>query len=385
MDIIKRNWRRLLGLLLIVVSAYWAINNISALQSVLSGILSVFIPFIIGGSLAYILTLPINFIEEKGEEWLGGRKPWFRPLSILLSFLLVIAVFLAIIFLILPDLQQTISSFIRVVPGTVTTIINSITGYLDNHPEVVNYIQELDIDINSIQQQLINYAQSFASGLLNSTVSIISTTVSSVINVFIAIIFAIYILMKKETIVRQVKKLVYGFSSLKVGNYLVNVGRKANDIFSSFIGGQIIEAIILGVLVYIGMLLFNFPYPLSVSVLTGAFALIPVYGAILGGVVGFILISVVSFSKALWFIVFIVVIQQIEGNIIYPRVVGSSLGLPGIWVMMTVTVGGALFGLTGMLVSVPIVSLIYSLLQAQVNYNLEKKNLDVATGSHDLG
>lgn len=367
-----------------MVLAYWAINNISVIQSFISGVLSVFMPFIIGGSLAYILTLPINFMEKKGEEWLGKRKPWFRPLSILLSFLLVVAVFLAIIFLVLPDLQQTISSFISVVPGTVSTIINSVTDYLDNHPEIVNYIQELDIDINSIQQQLINYAQTFASGLLNSALSIISTTVSSVINVFIAVIFAIYILMKKETIVRQVKKLIYGFSSLKVGNYLVNVGRKANDIFSSFIGGQILEAIILGVLVYIGMLIFNFPYPLSVSVLTGAFALIPIYGAILGGVVGFILISVVSFSKALWFVVFIVIIQQIEGNIIYPRVVGSSVGLPGIWVMMTVTVGGALFGLVGMLVSVPIVSLIYTLLQAQVNYNLEKKDLDVETESHDL-
>ena len=188
----------------------------------------------------------------------------------------------------------------------------------------------------------------------------------------------------KEMLVRQVKKLIYSTWSLKWANYFVNVGKKANEIFSSFVGGQILEAIILGVLVYLGMWILNFPYRLSVSAITGALALIPIYGALLGGVVGFILIAVVSFPKALGFILFSVVVQQIEGNLIYPRVVGNSVGLPSIWVMMVVTVGGSLFGLIGMLVAVPVVSLAYTLVSATVNHRLEQRKLVIETGTSNI-
>src|SRR5699024_9200284 len=143
-----------------------------------------------------------------------------------------------------------------------------------------------------------------------------------------ALIFAIYLLTMKETLMRQVKKLIYSIWSLKWANYFVNVGKKANEIFSNFVGGQIIEALILGGMVYLGMWIFDFPYRLSISAVTGALALIPIYGALLGGVIGFILIAVVSFPQALWFVVFIIFVQQLEGNLIYPRVVGNSVGLP---------------------------------------------------------
>lgn len=179
----------------------------------------------------------------------------------------------------------------------------------------------------------------------------------------------------KEDLIRQTKKFVYSTWSLKWANYVVNVGKKANEIFPNFVGGQILQPLIFTALIYIGMAIFNFPYRLSVSAITGALALIPIYGAFLGAFIGFILISVVSFSQAIWFVIFNIIVQQLEGNLIYPRVVGDSVGLPGVWVLLVVTVGGTFFGLVGMLVAVPVVSLVYSLVAATVNHRLNRKKL----------
>lgn len=381
---IKKNWSRILGLLLIVVLVYWAVNNLSALRSGFSMLTSAFMPFIIGAALAFILNIPMQLIENFLEKTTETYKKWYRYIGIIASFLLVAFFFYLLIFLIIPDLQQTISSFIDVVPETVRTIINTGSEFIENNPRIVETVSQLDIDLNDLQRQAINTIQSFATSMIGGTFNFVLSTIDSVVTIFIAVIFAVYILSMKEALARQFKKLIYSVWSLKWANYIVNVGKKAHEIFSNFVGGQILEAIILGVLVYIGMWIFGFPYRLSVSAVTGALALIPVYGAILGGVVGFILISVVSFPQAIAFVLFIVVIQQIEGNLIYPRVVGNSVGLPGIWVMMVVTVGGSLFGLVGMLVAVPTVSLIYSLVSATVNYRLERRNLDIETDTSNV-
>lgn len=381
---IKRNWRRILSLLLTVVLIYWAASNIKFILEFTSVITKAFLPFIIGGVLAFILNLPVKHLENWLVIWQKEYKKWFRPLSIIISFSFVVFVLMFLVFLVIPDLQMTVTSFIEVFPTQVSNLIVWVENFIQDNPEIVQFIQEMDLDFDSIQQQLINYVQNFATNMLGNVVNIISTTVSSIVTIFIAIVFAFFLLVNKEKITRQIKKLVYSTVVLDWANYFVNVGKKANEIFSSFVGGSIIEAFILGTLVYIGMKTFQFPYSLSVSVITGFLALIPVYGAILGGGVGFILISVVSFTQAIWFIVFIIVIQQIEGNIIYPRVVGSSVGLPGIWVMVSVTAGGAFFGIVGMLISVPLVSLIYSLIAATVNYRLITAGLEVDYDSSNL-
>lgn len=381
---LRKNWTRILGLLLIVVLVYWAVNNLVVLRSGFTVITSAFTPFIIGGALAFILNLPMKLIEEFLTKALGKYKKWYRYISIIVSLMLVVFFFYLLIFLIIPDLQQTITSFIEVVPDTIRNIVNSSMDFIDNNPRVVEYIQQLDIDFNSIQQQAVNTVQNFATRMIGGTLNFVLSTIDSVVIIFIAVIFAVYLLSMKEALTRQIKKLIYSLWSLKWANYFVNVGKKANEIFSSFVGGQILEAIILGLLVYVGMWIFGFPYRLSVSAVTGALALIPVYGAILGGIVGFILISVVSFPQALAFVVFIVVIQQIEGNVIYPRVVGNSVGLPGIWVMMVVTVGGSLFGLVGMLIAVPTISLIYALVAATVNHRLKQRNLNIETDTSNV-
>lgn len=381
---IKKNWNRILGLLLIVVLVYWTANNITTLQNGIRSVGSAFMPFIIGGAMAFILNLPMKMIENLLVKWTGEFKKWYRIISILVSLLLVGVFIYGLIFLVIPDLQQTITSFVEVVPETIRNVINTITDFINNNPDIVDYVQELDIDFNNLQQQAISTVQSFATGLVGSTLTIVTSTIDSIVTIFIALVFAIYLLSMKEALVRQMKKFVYGIWSLNWANYLINVGKKANDIFSSFVGGQITEAFIEGVLIYIGMTIFNFPYRLSLSVVIGALALIPIYGAFLGGFVGFILISIVSLPQALWFIVFIIAIQQIESNIIYPRVVGNSVGLPGVWVLMVVSVGGTLFGLVGMLIAVPTASLVYSLVSATINHRLDERHLNIQTESSDV-
>lgn len=381
---LQKNWHRILVLLLTVVLVYWTANNLGGFQRFTLAFVSAALPFLLGAGLAFVLNLPVKFIEKRLAAWRGRHQKWHRLVSVTLSILLVILLSIFLVFLVIPDLQTTIGSFIEIVPEETNNIINFLSAFIENNPKVVVFVQELNLDINTIRENLVGFVQTFVADFISRLVNIVSTAISSVVTILIAFIFAIYILVIKENLIRQTKKIIYSLWSLRWANYFVNVGKKANEIFSSFVGGQITEGFILGVFVYLGMWIFGFPYRLSISVLTGTMALIPIYGAIIGGIVGFILIAVVSFPQALWFILFIVVIQQIEGNIIYPRVVGSSVGLPGIWVLFAVTMGGAFFGLTGMLLSVPVVSLIYALASATVNYRLAERGLVIETETNNI-
>ncbi|MFV8813785.1 AI-2E family transporter, partial [Aerococcus urinaeequi] len=245
-------------------------------------------------------------------------------------------------------------------------------------------VNQLDVDTNQLRDQLFSIVQSFTSGILDTTFSLVGNLLNGIFNAFVAIIFGTSILFKKETLTRQFKKIIYGTMPKHWANFTVNLGAEANQTFGQYVSGQVTEAVILLVLVFIGMTIFNFPFTLSISVLTGAMALVPIYGAIMGGVVGFFLIAVVDVVQAIWFIIFIIVVQQVEGNIIYPRVVGGSVGLPGIWVLFSVTVSGAFFGLAGMLLSVPIFALCYKLASATINYNLDQDNIKVTTETNNL-
>lgn len=383
---IQKNWRRILSLLLIVVLVYWSVNNLELIKNMSNVLLSATFPFILGSALAFAVNIPMTLIED--FLWKLNKKEslkkWIRGLSIAISYILLFLLLFSLIFLVIPDFQDTITSFTRTVPEKITEIILNISNLIERNPDIVAFMQELDLNLEEIQQQAINYIQGFATNLLTSSFNIISIMVSSVFTGFIAIVFSVYLLFMKNQIIRQMKKLVYSMFTIPWAHYFINVGRKANYIFSSFVGGQTLEAFILAVLVYLGMTIFNFPYRLSVTVITGVLSLIPVFGAILAGVAGFILISVVSFPQGIWFAIFIVVLQQLESNLIYPRVVGSSVGLPGVWVMFAVTIGGSLFGLAGMLLGVPLVSLIYSLVSAQVNHELDKKGLKDKLNANEL-
>lgn len=380
----KRTWQRLLGLLFIFVLSYWGINNLAVIKNAFDAIIGVVRPFLLGAALAFVLNIPLNFFEKHMTKWLGGYRKWFRVVGILFGFSIIVGIISFIVFLVVPDLQETLGSFIAQVPAEINLLYSKINQYIMDNPEIVATFNQLNLDVERLRTQAFDMIQSFSSGVLDTTFSVVGNLVSGVFNGFVAIIFGTSILLKKETLIRQLKKIIYGTLNLKWANYVVNVGSEANQTFSQYVSGQVTEAGILLTLVFIGMNIFQFPFALSVSVLTGSMALVPIYGAVMGGFVGFLLIAVVNFQQAIWFVVFIVIVQQFEGNIIYPRVVGGSVGLPGIWVLFSVTVGGAFFGIAGMLLSVPVFALCYKLASATINYNLEEAGLAISTDSRNL-
>jgi predicted PurR-regulated permease PerM len=380
----KFTWRRIVTLLVLVIVGYWAINNFGTIKGIVDSIISVTLPFLLGIALAFILNLPLKFFERHMIKWTGKYRIWYRILGIIFGYLIIIGIVSFIIFLVLPDLQETLGSFISQVPSEINMLYNKINQYIADNPQILEAVNQLNVNTDQLRDQLFSMIQSFTSGILDTTLHLVGDLVNGVFNAFVAIIFGTSILFKKETLARQIKKIIYGSMPRKWANFTVNLGAEANETFSQYVSGQVIEAGILFALVFVGMYIFNFPYTLSVSVLTGAMALVPIYGAIMGGVVGFFLIAVVDIVQAIWFVIFIIVIQQVEGNIIYPRVVGGSVGLPGIWVLFSVTVSGAFFGLVGMLLSVPIFALCYKLASATINYNLNKEGIQITTKTNNI-
>ena len=380
----KFTWRRIVSLLFVVIVGYWAINNFNIIKGMVDSIISVTLPFLLGAALAFILNLPLKFFEKYMTKWIGKYHTWYRIVGILFGYVIISGIIAFIIFLVLPDLQDTLGSFITQVPSEINNFYLAINQYIADNPQILETVNQLNVNTDQLRDQLFSMVQTFTSGILDSTISMVGNLVSGVFNTFVAIIFGTSILFKKETLARQFKKIIYGTIPKNWANFTVNLGSEANETFSQYVSGQVMEAGILLVLVFIGMTIFRFPFTLSISVLTGAMALIPIYGAIMGGVVGFFLIAVVDVVQAIWFVIFIIVVQQVEGNIIYPRVVGGSVGLPGIWVLFSVTVSGAFFGLAGMLLSVPIFALCYKLASATINYNLEQDNIKVTTKTNNI-
>ncbi|MDK6292342.1 MULTISPECIES: AI-2E family transporter [Aerococcus] len=382
----EKNWIKVFSGIAILLAVLWIMNNLNIISNFMGQIQNVISPFLVGAAIAFILSIPVNYIEKylKRIDYFKRHRKTLRGLAIVLSLILIVLLIYFLIFLVLPDFEDTITSFISIVPTTISQVISKVMRFIDRHPELVTYIQQLDINLNNLAQRAIAFVQSLATNLLSQTFTIGIGLVNSLFNLFISLVFGITVVSAKETLTRQVKKVIYAICNLPWANYLVNVGKLANDVFTNFVSGQVLEAFILGIMVYIGMLICHFPYALTISVIMGASGLIPIFGAIFGAVAGALLIVVTSPTKAILFIIFITVVQQLEGNIIYPRVVGGSVGLPGLWTLVAVTVGGAFFGLPGMLLSVPTVSVIYQLTAATINHRLDLKELDIETWSAEI-
>lgn len=382
----EKNWIKVFSGIAILLAVLWIMNNLNIISNFMGQIQNVISPFLVGAAIAFILSIPVNYIEKylKRFDYFKKHRKTLRGLAIVLSLILIVLLIYFLIFLVLPDFEDTITSFISIVPTTISQVISKVMRFIDRHPELVTYIQQLDINLNNLAQRAIAFVQSLATNLLSQTFTIGIGLVNRLFNLFISLVFGITVVSAKETLTRQVKKVIYAICNLPWANYLVNVGKLANDVFTNFVSGQVLEAFILGIMVYIGMLICHFPYALTISVIMGASGLIPIFGAIFGAVAGALLIVVTSPTKAILFIIFITVVQQLEGNIIYPRVVGGSVGLPGLWTLVAVTVGGAFFGLPGMLLSVPTVSVIYQLTAATINHRLDLKELDIETWSAEI-
>ena len=378
MHLDKENTKKVILVVAIGVLLYWALQNLGLIWSAISSLMSILSPFILGIGIAFVLNVVVNIIENK---WLKGKKKKRnkvlekikRPLSILLSLLILIAIIFFVMFMVIPELISTIKSITTYIPDIAQDLQSWTFEMINTYPQINDVISNINFDWNNIDEQTMQLLQSWAGNILSSSVNILISISSGVANFVIALIFAIYILLQKEKLSEQLKKIMKAYMPEELMNKTIKIGNVTNSVFTKFITGQVTEAFILGFLCFLGMLILRMPYALTISVLIGFTALIPIFGAFIGAAIGFLLISVQNPMLAIGFIIFIIILQQIEGNIIYPKVVGSSVGLPGIWVLVAVTVGGALWGIPGIAISVPLASIIYALLRESVDNRLNEK------------
>lgn len=364
--------RRIVIYIIITAAAILGVKNFEAIIKAAGIALNVLKPLLLGAVIAYILNIIMKKIERvyfpKSDNRLvkGSR----RIVSILLSMFSIVVIFMLIVRLILPEIIDALSIIGNSVPVFLEKLETWIIKNADQFPTLEESLSNIDINWNNMIKNIVSYTTSGFGSLLNSTISIVGVVGSSVINAVVAIIFSIYILVGKEKLSGQMNKLMNTYLKDSAAMKIRGVLSVANESFSSFIVGQVTEAVILGSLCAAGMFILRLPYAPMVGALIGATALIPVAGAYIGGAVGAFLILTVSPVKVIVFLVFLVVLQQLEGNLIYPRVVGASIGLPGIWVLAAVTIGGGILGVGGMLLGVPCAATVYKLIQNDVN----KKN-----------
>ncbi|MGX7091406.1 AI-2E family transporter [Hutsoniella sourekii] len=327
-------------------------------------------PILIGAGMAYILNILMVFFEkyyfpESEEDWVEKTR---RPVAITLAIIVVAMTVVIVMSLIIPQLISVIQEFIRIIP----LVLNQLQMWLNKNRELIpvigDYIGQIDFNWQQIVRRAINLINNMTGNLIGTTLSTVTSLFSFLVNFLLSLMFAIYLLVSKEKLGKQFKRFLSAYTQPKWNKRILYVLDVLDYSFSNFITGEVIEAFILGSMVTVGMWIFQFPYATMIGALTGFTALIPIIGAYLSGAVGFLLIFVQSPLQALAFLVFILVVQQIEGNLIYPRVVGNSIGLPSIWVLASITVGGGLWGVMGMLLGVPIASALYKLLQNNIRY-----------------
>lgn len=377
MEFSKKKIKQICGLMAFAALLVLTVMHSGIVYTGLLLALRILKPFLIGGVIAFVLNLPLKMFEEKiFRKWKGkaaGRLK--RPVSLLLAITLLILILTLVIVTVVPQVSKTVSELGRKIPVFADQVVTQLEEWSVTYPQLkeqAETLQNLEINWNSLLNTVTDFLRSGAVSMLTSTVTVAGNIIGGVVNTFISFIFALYILSQKEKLGDQGRRILHAYLPEKAERQINKVLALLYKNFSNFITGQCLEAIILGSMFVVSMSLFRMPYAFMVGVLIAFTALIPIVGAFVGCVVGAFLILIENPVMAVWFVVMFLVLQQIEGNLIYPKVVGSSVGLPSIWVLMAVTLGGSLFGIAGMLFFIPLLSAGYSLLRDSVNSRNEK-------------
>ena len=358
---------------IIFAITYLLVNNLRFIFNGINSFIVVLKPFILGFVIAYILNIPMSKIEGLLKNNTKMKDNSVRLISIFLSLLIFIMVISFIAFLLIPELVESIQLLMNNIPGVVNKTEMWILDLLDKYPDIQAQIKSTFIKADAtgnLVSNILNY-------VVNGAVGFISSLVSSVVTIFMALIFSIYMLSQKEGLISGLKKVLFAIVRENDALKVVEVGKLTIKTFNKFISGQCLEAIVLGCLMFIALTIFRFPYTLIISVLTAVTALIPIFGALIAMMIGIVLIGIINPLQAVLFVVVFQVVQQIEGNFIYPRVVGKSVGLSPMWTLLAITVGGNLFGVVGMLVGLPLASVIYSLIKTIVNDKIKEKEIRI--------
>ena len=382
MDLNKENMKKIRSLILFTVLVFVALWNYKVIYRGIQFLGHVIFPFALGGAIAFVLNVPMRFLEEKlFQNTKTKKKNWAkkvaRPLSFILTVLLVVGIIGIVVFVVVPELGNTILNIGKTLQEFIPQVQTWAVKLFDDNPELVAQIEAMEFEWDKILGSLVDFLKNGAGSVLDTTFAAAKSIVSGVSTFFIAFVFACYILLQKEKLSVQVRKLMYAFLPHDWTEIFIALGSVTYKTFSSFLTGQCLEAIILGGMFFVVMTIFKLPYALLIAVLIAFTALIPIFGAFIGCAVGALLIFMVSPMQALIFVIMFLVLQQIEGNFIYPHVVGNSVGLPSIWVLVAVSMGASLMGVVGMLIFIPIVSVVYTLLRGIVNRRLKEKKIEI--------
>lgn len=382
MEFNKENLRKIRGLILFTLVVLIALWKYTVVLEAFGFLLGIMFPFLLGAAIAFILNVPMHFLEVKlfYNKNTNDRHPvkkLARPLSLVLTIIIVLGVVSLVIFVVVPKLGGTFMSLGKNIQDFVPKVQSWVEEMFNNNKEIVAMVNDIKIDWDKVLNGMVSFFKNGAGSVLGSTFTVAKSIVSGLATFFIAFVFACYILLQKEKLNIQIRKIMYAYLKEEYVEKALDVCSLTYKTFSSFLTGQCVEAVILGAMFVVTMTVFRLPYAMLVGILIAFTALIPIFGAFIGCVVGAFLILMVAPMKALVFVVLFLVLQQIEGNLIYPRVVGSSVGLPSIWVLAAVSIGGSLMGIVGMLVFIPIVSVVYTLFRNNVYWQLKKKGIQI--------
>ncbi len=358
---------------------YWLLHDAERVRSLKTTLSEVFSPFILGGVLAFILNVPMRFIENTPFKKI--KKPVLRrALAVVLTFIFLLLIVTLVVWLLVPQLINTLNALIPALIDFATRVENGLRNLLKENPAVLEWLNANTdfetVNWSSLIKEALSGFGNLATSVLGSAVTAISGLFSGAFKAVIGLVFCIYCLFQKETLARQGRKLLYAYCKESFADNVVRVARLTNSTFSNFLSGQCIEVCILGSLFAICMAIFRMPFIPLISVVIAVTAFIPIVGAWTGCILGAFLIFVQDPMLAVWFVVMFLVIQQVENNMIYPRVVGTSVGLSGMWVLVAVSVGGKLMGVAGMFLMIPIASVLYTLCKEAVNHKLENSAVD---------
>ena len=368
-------YKTLIKIAVVAVLACLAVIYFNRILDLIGLFLNVSFPLILGAIFAFILDIPLRRLEsvyfpKSRNKWVTRTR---RPVCIVLALAVLTLIILLIVLVVIPEMISCFQFIAEAFPPLFEEAKLWLSGNFENVPQIQEMLDTMNVDWQALFSNIMSGFVSGAGGVFSSVFNTLISIVNGVVQTFIAFIFAIYIVANKEKLKRQTTHLMEAYLRPSWENKILSILRLSNRTFSSYFAGQCIEALIFGTLCFIGMLIFRFPYALTISILIGVTALIPLVGAFIGAIIGAVMILTVSPLQMLFFLIFIIVLQQIEGNMIFPRVVGTAVSLPGLWTLAAVTLGGGLFGILGIFICVPAASVIYQLLGTNVRKRIKKK------------
>lgn len=375
MEFNKKNIQTLILIIFACILFYLGVKNIGLVMTALGQLIDIIFPFILGAAIAFIINVPMSRVEYWLFHNTGKLQRGRRIVSFVVTLALVVGIIVIAMYIIIPQLGETLMAIAAQMPVAFRAAESWIYSHMHYIVLAEDIIDQLAVDWGEIVQKLSVVMQDAAASMLNSGIGVVNNIISAVVTFFIGFVFSVYLLMAKEKLACQGKQIIYALFRERSAERILYVLSLTSKTFSKFISGQCLEACILGFMFFVVMTVLKMPYAMLISVLIAFTALIPMVGAFIGCVVGVLLILMVSPVKALIFLVTFLVLQQLEGNLVYPRVVGNSVGLPSIWVLVAITIGGNLMGVAGMILFIPICSVMYALFRLYVKNRLKEKGV----------